>query len=162
MKKTSFVFLAVMSLVFVFHSCKKDVTTNDDVELFSELSKIGYSFYQGGNILPAAGSSPHGSFKLRFNDIAQTVLDSTGELPIGSSFPTGSVLVKEIYTGTNLDLYAVIQKKPLSSNSKNGWLWAEYNTDGSAIISLSENGSSCTSCHSQTQNRDFTLTFDLH
>src|SRR4051812_7607268 len=76
-----------------FTSCKKDKTDTDtDEALYNEVKASGYSYYQGGNILPGASSSPHGSFKLRFNSVAQTALDTTGELPTGTAFPIGSII----------------------------------------------------------------------
>ena len=162
MKSTYTAYAALITFVFFFQSCETDKTTDEDIQLFNELSVSGYTYYQNGSTLSAAGNSPHGSFKLRFNNIAQTVLDSLGELPTGSSFPDGSIIVKEIYKNTNLDLYAIMKKDPSNGNANNDWVWAEYDPDGSTVISLSTQGSSCVGCHSQTPNRDFTRTFDLH
>ena len=154
--------LVAIYLLLVF-SCKKDKTDTDaDEALYNEVKASGYSYYQSGNILPGASSSPHGSFKLRFNSVAQTVLDSTGELPTGVSFPTGSIIVKEVYDGSSLHLYAVMKKDPSNENAGSGWLWAELNTDGSTEFSTGKKGDGCVSCHSNTPNRDLTRTFDLH
>jgi hypothetical protein len=65
-------------------------------------------------------------------------------------------------SGGQVDLYAVMKKASSDNNSADGWLWAEYGTAGSSIISLTNQGSSCTGCHAQSPNRDFTRTFDLH
>ena len=154
--------LTLIFFVCAYQSCDKDISSSEDSALFDELSDAGYQFYQTGNTLSAASPSPHGSFRLRMNDIAQTVLDSMGELPAGGVFPEGSVVVKEVMSGGQIDLYAVMKKASSDNNSSNGWLWAEYDTDGSSIISLTNQGSSCTGCHSQTPNRDFSRTFDLH
>ncbi len=152
----------------VIHSCKSDdddepPAPNADEALFTEVTASGYTFYQGGSILPPDSASPHGFFKLRFNSIALAVLDSTGELPSGSTFPEGSILVKEVYTGGgNLDLYAVIKKAPSNTNAGGGWLWAEYDTNGAVSFSVSNKGSGCVSCHSLAPNRDLVRTFDFH
>lgn len=163
MKNTSFVLLTAILSIVVIQACKKNKADKAaDKELFDELTQSGYSYYQGGNILSGVSPSPHGAFKLRFNSIAQAALDTTGELPTGASFPNESIIVKELYSGSNLVLYAVMKKDPSNKNAGNGWLWAEYETDGSTVFSISKKGSSCTSCHSGSPNRDLTRTFDLH
>lgn len=160
------IFLILVTVAFI-NSCKDDdddpvpVPTADEA-LFDEVTASGYTFYQGGNILPADSASPHGSFKLRLNATAQAALDSTGELPTGGTFPTGSILVKEVYNGTTLSLYAVMKKDPSNTNSGQGWLWAEYDTDGATNFSVLNKGNNCTSCHSSTPNRDLVRTFDFH
>ena len=163
MKKSFFVTGLLLAFIITIQSCKKDKTDPDsDNRLFEELSSGTYSDYQGGIILSAASPSPHGSFKLRFNATATSALDTTGEIPSGNSFPSGSVIVKDVYDGTTLKLHAVMKKDPGSTNSGSGWLWAEYNTDGSVIFSTGKKGDGCISCHSGSPNRDLTRTFDLH
>jgi hypothetical protein len=152
----------ISTIVFV-HSCKKDKTdTDSDNKLYSEVKAAGYTFYQNGAVIPAASQSPHGPFRLRFNAVAQSALDSTGELPAGSSFPNGSIIVKEIQSGGNTSLYSVIKKDPSNGNAASGWIWAEFNTDGSAHYSTGKKGDGCTGCHSTSPNRDLVRTFDLH
>ncbi|MCX6273919.1 MAG: cytochrome P460 family protein [Bacteroidetes bacterium] len=149
--------------VISIQSCKKDKTDPDaDNKLYSEATASGFTKYQNDTLLSAASPSPHGSFKLRFNSTAAAALDSTGELPSGNTFPYGSVIVKDVYNGTDLKLYAVMKKDPSSSNSGNGWLWAEFNPDGSVVFSTGKKGDGCVSCHSGSPNRDLTRTFDLH
>ena len=155
-----FVMLAVS--FFILPSCKKRAIKKADEALYGELSESGYVYYQGGAILPAQGGSPHGPFKLRFNTTAQAALDSTLELPVGSSFPNGSILVKELYSGSSLTLYVVMKKDNSDKYAEKGWLWAEFETDGEVVYSIGEEGGSCTDCHTATPNRDFTRTFDLH
>jgi hypothetical protein len=153
----------ILIAIIFFSSCKKDKTDTDtDEALYNEVKASGYTYYQGGNILAGAPASPHGNFKLRFNSVAQTVLDSTGELPAGVSFPTGSMIVKEVYDGSSLHLFAVMKKDPSNTNAAGGWLWAELNTDGSTNFSTGKKGDGCISCHSNSPNRDLTRTFDLH
>lgn len=161
--KKYFIVFALLSLFISFmQSCKKDENEGDKT-LFAEATATGYTFYQNkDSILSAAGNSPHGKFKLRFNATAQAALDSTGELPTGSLFPAGSIIVKEVYSNTFINLFAVMKKESSNGNAGNGWLWAEYKTDGSAQYSISEKGGSCISCHSNNPHRDFTRTFDLH
>lgn len=163
MKKKIIVIFLIANYIFIIQACKKDKSnTEADNALYSEATSGTYTYYQNGTLLSAVSPSPHGSFKLKFNATALAALDSTGELPQGNSFPTGSIIVKEVHSGSSVNLYAVMKKDPSNSNASNGWLWAEYNTDGTAAFSIDKNGDGCTSCHSGTPNRDFTRTFDLH
>lgn len=153
--------------IFTLTSCKKDKeeepkTTNIDAEIFSNATASGYVFYQNGDLLSGVSPSPHGAFKLRFNSIAAAALDSTGELPSGNTFPSGSIIVKDIYSGSTLTTYAVMKKDPSNEFSGNGWVWAEYKPDGTVLFTTANKGNGCISCHSGTPNRDLTRTFDLH
>lgn len=155
----------IFLLAVCLHSaCKKDKSSSEDKELFDEMVNNSYTYYQNSQaILNAAGISPHGNFKLKFNATAQAALDSTGKLPAGSSFPSGSLIFKEVYgSGTALSLYAIMKKAPGNSNAGSNWLWAEYKPDGETIVSVKEKGSGCISCHSGNVNRDLTNSFDLH
>lgn len=163
MKPIRTVILTMLSISLFAVSCKKDDEDEmADKELYNEVSSASYTFYQGGAILSAASASPHGSFKLKFNATAAAALDSTGELPAGNSFPNGSLLVKEVYNGTSLSLYAVMKKSPGDNNAGSGWVWAEYEPGGSVVFSAGKRGDGCISCHSGTPNRDLVRTFDLH
>ena len=160
-KKIQFIVLAM--LIGYVSSCKKDdVDTEADDALYNEIKTGTYTYYQNGNLLNGVSPSPHGSFRLRFNSIATAALDSTGELPTGSSFPTGSVIVKEINENGGLHLYAIMKKDPSNENAGSGWIWAELESDGSSHFSASKKGDGCISCHSGSPNRDLSRTFDLH
>ena len=62
MKKSIILIYLLFILVFVIQSCKKSARRTDK-DLYKELSESGYTFYKGGAILPAKGSSPHGPFR---------------------------------------------------------------------------------------------------
>ncbi|HNR19352.1 MAG TPA: cytochrome P460 family protein [Bacteroidia bacterium] len=81
---------------------------------------------------------------------------------MGSSFPTGSIIVKEIFCGSTINPYAVMKKDPSNGNTGNGLVWTEFNTDGSSAFSTGKKDDGCISCHSGSPNRDLTRTFDLH
>ena len=157
------IFLFFIALV---QSCKKDSTSpDDDKALFSLIGQSGYTYYVGTpGVTAGTGNSPHGFERVRFNATAQGALDTTGKLPAGSSFPTGSVIVKEIYTSAtgSINQYAVMKKDPSSSVSGSGYQWAEFKPDGSATFSTGKKGDACISCHSGSTNRDLVRTFDLH
>ena len=158
-----FFIIGFILLVMSIQSCKKDkVDTEADDTLYNEISASGYSYYQNGNLLAGAAPSTHGSFKLRFNAIALAALDSTGKLPTGNNFPTGSIVVKEIFSGNSINLLAVMKKDPSNKNAGSSWVWAEYKTDGSVAFSADKKGNGCIGCHSGSPNRDLIRAFDLH
>ncbi|CAN5622079.1 hypothetical protein BH11BAC1_BH11BAC1_13030 [soil metagenome] len=157
----------LLILIVVSQSCKKkdEENSGNDAALFDLARQSGYTYYVGTpGITAGVGNSPHGFERVRFNATAQAALDTTGKLPAGSSFPTGSVIVKEIYTSAtgSINLYAVMKKDPSSSVSGSGYEWAEFKTDGTASFSTEKKGDGCISCHSGSLNRDLARTFDLH
>ena len=168
MKRRSAPFVISLAVVALLSTCVNhefgDATEsgNTSQSLFTEINAAGYQYYQNGAILSPASASPHGSFKLRFNNIAASSLNTSGELPIGNTFKEGSIIVKEVYSNNTLSLYAVMKKVPADPSAANGWLWAEYALDGNAVIAINQKGTSCTNCHSETPNRDLVRTFDFH
>ena len=162
MKHTLSLLVLLSLFLVIITSCKKKLIKETDEEIYDALAESGFVYYQGGGVLQAKGGSPHGPFKLKFNGTAQTVLNSNQELPTGNTFPNGSILVKELYNGTTLNLYVVMKKDDSNKYAEQGWLWAEYDTDGEVVYSVGEKGSSCISCHTATPNRDLIRTFDLH
>jgi hypothetical protein len=161
MKTLSLIIL--ITLIALIQSCKKDkAETTVDSSLYDEIVAGGFTYYRNANVLSGVAPSPHGSFRLRFNSTALAALDSTGELPAGNTFPNGSMLVKEVFSGGAVNIYVVMKKDPSNANASNGWVWGEFNTDGTTAYSVSNNGAACVSCHSGTPNRDLTRTFDLH
>jgi len=83
-------------------------------------------------------------------------------LPLGSSFPNGSVVFKEIISGGQTTLYAVMRKDSANAFSGNGWLWAEYYLDGRVAISVEGRGNECITCHSLEEGlqNDLVRTFE--
>ncbi len=167
MKPYLTIIIILFAIVTSVQSCKKDnEDTSTDTDLFNETSSAsGYTYYIGSpGITAGFGNSPHGFERVRFNSIAQAVLDSTGKLPSGASFPTGSIIVKEIYSSAtgSINLLAIMKKDPDNGNSGNGYLWAEIKPDASVAFSTSKKGDGCISCHSGSPNRDLIRTFDLH
>lgn len=164
-----FIFLVLTVVTFlpviscVYHELDPPLSSlHTDASLFEEINEQGFEYYESGMILQAASASPHGFFKLRFNEEALSSLDATGELPEGGAFKEGSVIVKEVFVNNELFLYAIIKKTPFDVNAANGWLWSEYRPDGSIQYSIAGKGNSCTGCHDDLPNRDFVRTFDLH
>ncbi len=154
--------LALLSLLIAEGCTKNKGFGRLDKDLLQEATSGNYTYYQNGALLPGVAPSPHGSFKLRVNDIAASVLDSAGELPVGVSFPKGSVLVKDIYTNGELVLYSIMKKDPSNTYAGKNWVWAEIKPDGTTPESAEKKGSACINCHSGTPNRDLVRTYDLH
>ena len=136
-----------------------------DVTLFAEADKSGFTWYVGTpGITPTRTNGAHGFDRLRFNAIAQGALDATGKLPVGGTFPVGSVIVKEEYaTATGpLVQYAVMKKTADSPAAARGYAWGKYALDGRPVMSVADPAatSSCVSCHVGSTNRDLVRSFD--
>jgi Cytochrome P460 len=167
MQKVFILFLVWFSVLF--YSCTKDAGMTpsatlgiSDAEFYTEFKDTSVYFpYKNGTILNAKGTSPHGTFKLRVNAIANAALDSSGKFT-GSVFPEGSVIVKEVYNGNSLYAYAVMKKEPSNAAAGNGWIWAEYGADGKVLFGVDKKGNGCIACHSGAGNQDLVLTFNLH
>lgn len=161
-------FVAAVFVLAILKSCVNhdigDSTLEPitDASLFEEANDSGFAYYANGNILSAVSPSPHGSFKLRFNSIAATALDNTGELPANGTFPAGSVVVKEGFQNNTLNLLIAIKKAPTDANAGDGWVWGAYLLDGTPTITIQDKGAQCVNCHNDTPNRDLLRTFDLH
>ncbi len=167
MKRQVTLTIILYAVLLIAQSCKKDAeTTSTDATLFNEISSSsGFTYYVGTpGITAGVGNSPHGFERVRFNAIAKAALDSTGKLPAGAAFPTGSIIVKEIYSSASgsINLFAVMKKDAGNASSGSGYLWAEFKTDGASEHSTSKKGDGCISCHSGSSNRDLVRTFDLH
>lgn len=165
--KKHLLIIAVLALpALLFTSCKKDEEEEkqDNKDLYCEISKSGYVYYSGTQVITEGLGGAHGFIKVRFNPTAASALDSTGKLPVGASFPNGSVIVKEIYGSASggLNLYAVMKKSSGDKNAGSGWLWGEYKPGGDVAFSVAKQGNGCISCHSGGDNRDLTKVFDLH
>jgi hypothetical protein len=158
------VLLLICSVLFLSR-CEKDPDPSgiDDDALFALVQNNNFVYYKGANtLLSGAGDSPHGSFKLRFNAKAASVLDASGKLPAGVTFPDSSIVLKEVYSGNTLQLLVPMMKFPSHNQSASGWLWAEYGPSGKVVYALKKEGSGCTGCHGGSTNRDFIRSFDLH
>lgn len=159
MKKSVLIIFTLVSTLIILHSCKKKKLNKN---LFEEATASDLVFYQNNDsILSPGGPSPHGPFKLRFNSTTASQLGPDGRFPTGNTFASGSLIVKELYSGNTLTLIAVM-KKDDSKFAANGWLWAEYEPDGKIKYNINEKGKSCIGCHSEPLNRDYTKSFDLH
>jgi hypothetical protein len=99
------------------------------------------------------GSEAHRPIiRVSFNAVAAGALQG-GRLPPGATFPTGSIVFKEIKPSATAaaTLYAVMVKDTGNPLAGDGWLWAEYGPSGSVTYSVNSRGGACTSCHRREQ-----------
>lgn len=156
-----FIFLYSLLIVALI-CCTKDQGKNPslaytDRALLDSCKQDYHRYYKDDESTLLSGAhGPHGTFKLRFNSIAYNALTDQGKLPSGSSFPEGSLLIKDVYSGSSLTLYAIMYKK------SNAWLWAEIEPGGSILHSINAAESICTGCHSQSGNRDLAVSFNFY
>lgn len=101
--------------------------------------------------------------RVLLNATAGAVLQA-GRFPLGSSFPDGSIVFKEVRPSAAAapTLYVVMVKDRDNGLSGRGWLWAEYTPAGATAFSVSRRGSGCISCHEREAGpqRDRVRTFE--
>jgi len=159
---------ASLVLSIVISSCKKedaviDTTDKTDKELY-DMAKVtsGFTWFKNSDILlERSSASGHSQpfLRTRYNTIAATMLNANGKIIEGSTFPEGSLIVKELYTNiSTLDQYAILFKQSAHKNADaKGWVWGYIKADGEVLYLSSNKGASCTSCHSETGNIDYML-----
>ena len=164
-KNASIILVSIIAIAASFQACKHEVDgAATDKILFNEARATDLIYYLNTpDITAPAGQSPHGDFRVRFNSIAAAALDTiTGELPVGATFPEGSLIVKDVYESGSLSLYAIMKKATHDPLAGASWLWAEVHTDGAVVFSASKKGDGCISCHSSGDHRDLVRVVDLH
>ena len=170
MKIVSFIVLASM---FV-SSCEENTDeggmdpTADEV-LFAQVTQgdpfTSYTLFPNADSVTSGtlnGSTAHQPLvRVSMNATAFNTLRGD-TLPLGSSFPNGSVVFKEIINSGQTTLYAVMRKDSANAFSGNGWLWAEYYPDGRVAISVEGRGNACITCHSLEEGiqNDLVRTFE--
>lgn len=140
---------------------------SDDAALFKLISRD--EPYQSYRLFPNTteissgrldGAGAHPSARVRINTPAAQSLDSNGKLPSGGRFRSGSVIVKEITSGGQSGLLAVMRRD--GPNQGAGWQWAEFRPDGQVVVSTAGRGGVCIECHSRQQGpqNDLVRTFE--
>jgi hypothetical protein len=92
--------------------------------LLARVREEGYRHWDRAPGWPSrrASSGPHAdSVDIFVNDVIAEVL-AVGEPR--SHWPEGSIVVKDGYDGSELELIAIMEKR------KNGWYWAEFDSEG--------------------------------
>lgn len=151
---------ALLVMLIGFVACVKDKGGNPELSysdraMLDSCKNTAHGFYRQDTIYPGT-NGPHGRFKLRLNHIATTALTDSGRLAIGKRMPDGSMLIKDVYKGGDLDLFAFMYKR------NGAWLWGEVKPTGEVVYSVNKDPGVCTSCHSQQGNRDMVRIFAYH
>ncbi len=142
---------------------------SSDGELFHHITQVdpfaSYTLFPRVDSVTSGtlnGSTAHQPLvRVSMNAKAMSALQHDS-LPAGSGFPDCSVIFKQIMMGDSIVLYAVILKAGNNPLAGNGWLWAEFNPDGTPFISLTRRGTNCVACHSRERGpqHDFVRTFE--
>jgi len=135
-----------------------------DADLFA-LTRRGpaWTFYKRSPNPISRASVPHPEAQalVRYNAVATTQLDAAGKVRSGATFPDSSVIVKELSSGSGVNVYAVMMKLNGSASAGfGGWIWAEFTANGGTKYSTSGRGGACSSCHSV--GIDYTRMNDSH
>ena len=158
--------IALLSLgVFASACTNTELGSSTMDSVFKEISTYkDYTFYKNdSSIVHSSPQSGHNAyFRVRFNAKAASALTDNGKLPANATFPEGSIIVKDLYDTQNgaKVLYSVLKKESANTNSGNGWLWMEYDTNGKEIYKMNDKGAGCISCHS-IDHRDNVRLFNL-
>lgn len=155
--------ITVTFMSFVY-SCKKDkVASVNDQQLYDLANETsGFVWFKNSSsILNKSSGSGHAEpfLRTRYNSVAASKLDSNGKIIAGTTFPEGSLIVKELYNNSStLGRYAILYKKAGTSvTDSKGWVWGYMNADGSVVESATKKGTACINCHSQSDNIDYML-----
>jgi hypothetical protein len=166
-------FLACASLLAASLTCSDGGTppaeADPDAVLFHlitvENPYTSYALFPGVDSITAGtlnGSAAHRPLvRVRLNAAAAGALVN-GLLPEGGAFPDGAVIVKEILDSTRVLLLAVMRRDRGDPYAGEGWLWAEFEPDGTPFISVTASGRNCTGCHMREQGplHDLVRTFE--
>jgi hypothetical protein len=167
MKKYLYHLIIILSLVTVLFSCKKNNTTSpfdgmSDTTLIRSDSALylfitqtqpfaSYTLFPNADSVTSGtlnGSNAHRPLvRVSMNATALNALRND-TLPMGTSFPKGSVVFKQIIENGQTTLFALIYKDPNNSLSAGGWLWSELYPEGRVAYSIANKGSGCIGCHS--------------
>jgi len=107
-------------------------------ELWKRIHDEKYTSWEraAGYATKQPSSAPHGDEVVIY--LNETIAAAVAGDPL-TKWPVGSLIVKDGFSGDELDLVAAMEKRD------DGWYWAEWSGDGSA--KFSGNPDTCTSCH---------------
>lgn len=146
-----------------------DQPTVTDAQLYQmALTTPKAAFYKNSTdtIAGNSGGAHAGKILVWYNAKAATQLDAQGKVKSNPSFPDSSLIVKQIFTSTNVTTaYAILFKLRNATNAgAGGWVWSELNANGAPLASANSKGSGCSGCHSTGSglNFDYTRMNDSH
>jgi hypothetical protein len=120
-------------------------------DLLADIRAQGYRGWERAPGWPARASSnaPHGDeVDIYVNEVVSDALAAAEPLEL---WPLGSIVAKDGWDGSELELIAVMQKR------SDGWFWAEYDGDGEPAYS--GHPELCTDCHQR--GSDYVRAFRL-
>lgn len=145
-------------------SCTNDKQAEGTDKLLYDMAKesAGFTWYKNSDMLLNTTSGSGHSFpylRTRYNQVAATKLNDVGQISAGSTFPEGSLIVKEFHDDSRkLARYAVLYKEAGNADADSkGWVWGYINADGTVAQEASKKGSGCSDCHNQSGNIDYML-----
>lgn len=156
--------LVLATIAVGIHACKHESNeVRVDTELLerarSNEANVWYAF--NDTLLPRSSGSGHSApyLRTRYNAIAASVLDSTGRVVADTTFPQGSLIVKDLMLdASTLERYAIMLKRTGDpAADPEGWVWGYIFADGEVAVSAIDQGAVCRSCHSQSGHIDRTL-----
>ena len=145
---------ACFTALALLAACGSDDENEDDAGARQLLERVRGETYREWSRPPGWGSrtpsnAPHGAeVDIYVNDPVAEVI-ATGDS--GDVWPEGSTIVKDGWSGAQLELIAIMDKR------SDGWYWAEYDRNGEPMYS--GHPATCTNCHSS--GSDFVRAFSL-
>lgn len=126
----------------------------DDAGARSLLAQVRADDYRSWSRAPGyetrrKSSAPHSdAVDIYVNTVVELTLQQRDNSP---SWPVGSVIVKDGFSGSSLEIIAIMEKR------SDGWYWAEYDDDGDP--DYSGRPDICIDCHAS--GSDFVRAFQL-
>ena len=136
--KKFFNYLLISTFLLLF-ACTDNQDPAGAKALWEALEDADYTTWQRapGYEERRSSNAPHGDkVDIYINDVMVQALASNTGL---TEWPNGSVIVKDGFDGSDLELIAVMEKR------LTGWYWAEYESDGEILFSGDPD--TCTDCH---------------
>lgn len=150
MRSSAAVSLFLVAAVSSLLGCRQNDDPSGASELLARVQEAGYQEWSRAPGYPGreASSAPHGDeVEIFVNDVVEEAL---GEDALGA-WPEGAIIVKDGYSGGQLELIAIAEKRA------SGWFWAEY--DGTGEVLYSGAPDVCVDCHASGD--DYVRAFSL-
>lgn len=131
----------LVAVPMVLTACGDDEDPEGAADLWARIHEQDYQGWMRAPGYEARrdSSAPHGDqVEIFINDTVATALAGG---PI-TSWPVGSIIVKDGYEGGELTLVAAMEKL------EGTWFWAEWDADGTSVYSgRAADVATCTDCH---------------